>query len=323
MRALCLSASIATIAGLLVAPAVASQSTTATATQSADTQRLTATCLKVKGSVQWAPIGTESTDTQAWKSVKVDDTFQEGVQIRTGLRSAVIFKFGDDTVVMIDRMTLAGIEEYHRTANTKRTRIGLDYGEVRAGVAEGTGLRSDFKIDSPVATLSKRGTWNFSLRVERTTGRFSARLADRGLVEVLNKRTGRSQQIGPNQWLNQAMLAWAETAKFERQIPVVDAFGQTSEELLALFTTNTGRTGLQPPGTFTSSSTGRSTGATSPTIQASNVNRTAYNLISVPTIGGGPVRSNDGDFGTGAELKSAQRSVLTRNMGRMIKKLFR
>ena len=57
---------------------------------------------------------------------------------------------------------------------------------VRAGVAEG-GLKSDFTIDSPVATLSKRGTWNFALYYERETERFEISLLDRGLVEAIDK----------------------------------------------------------------------------------------------------------------------------------------
>ena len=87
---------------------------------------------------------------------------------------------------MIGRSSLAAISQYRKTATTKRTRIGLDYGEVRAGVAEGEGeLRSDFVIESPGVVLSKRGTWNFGLWVERGTGRFSAMGPDRDRKSVV------------------------------------------------------------------------------------------------------------------------------------------
>ncbi len=217
--------------------------------RSADAQDLKATCIQMKGSVEWAPLGTDPKDRDAWKPVELNGKYGSGVKIRTGIRSSALLKFGDDTVVQIGRMTLAAIGEYYKTATTKRTNIGLNYGTVRAGVAETTGLRSDFEIDSPVATLSKRGTWDFELWVERGTGRFRATLAERGLIEILQKRTGRRQRILPGQFVTQAMLNWAATVKFTRQLVLTDAFAQTASELISYFRTNTGRTGLSPAGT--------------------------------------------------------------------------
>lgn len=289
--------------------AAQSPSTTPVAAKAGPTERLSAECLSVKGSVQWAPIGARATDKDAWKPVKQGERYHDGIQIRTGLRSAVVLKFGDDTVAKVDRVTLAAIGEFHRTGDVKRIRFGLDYGAIRAGVAEEVGeLRSDLEIDAPSVTLSKRGTWDFELRVERGTGRFEARLADRGLVEVLQKATGRTRQIRPQQWVNQAMKAWVETAKFDREIVVADAFSQTAEELLAYIRNSTGRTGLQPAGIPTGdpiSPTGgtqaQAAAAAAPTIDVGRTasRTTALNLLRAQ-FGTGGVPSDDGDFGTGS-----------------------
>ncbi len=321
---------------------------TAPTTQAGPVEQLTATCIKAKGRVQWAPVGSGSTEAQVWKPVKVNEEYGAGIQIRTGVRSSAILKFGDDTVVMIGRSTLAAISEYHKTAGKKRTRIGLDYGSVRAGVAE-TELRSDFQIDSPVATLTKRGTWNFGLWVERGTGRYEATLADRGLVEILNKLTGRRQQIDPKQFVTQAMLSWAETAKFTRGVVIADHFGQTAEELLTYLRSSTGRTGLDPAGVNTGQGApGGGGGPGAPAGGVAPLTRTqrssAGSLPGLSLVGvtssfmGGPdepgpvvVDTDDGDFGTGTPLvpASVQKRIAKRAFRklagnpRLAKKLFR
>ncbi len=276
-------------------------------------EKLVATCIRVKGTVQYAPIAAKSTDTAAWKPVEVGQEYGEGVQIRTGVRSSALLKFGDDTIVMVDRSTLAAISEFRRTADTKRTRIGLDYGAVRAGVAEG-GLRSDFAIDSPVATLSKRGTWDFEMWVERGTGRFDVKLADRGLVEVLHKGTGQKAQIKPKQHVTEAMLNWADTARFDRLVVLADAFGLTAEETDIYSRTNTGRTGLDPDG-----NTGVAPGpAAAAAGVAAGRSQSQSRLNTAETFGTlimnrqsavvprGPVNVHEGDFGTGFGIGSKE-----------------
>ncbi len=314
----------------LAYPAAAEQPTTGpAATAPADVQKLQATCIRVKGKAQYAPIGTKATETEAWKPIQVGQTYGDGIQIRTMFRSSVSFKFGDDTYVEVGRSTLAALTTLHRSGDKKVTRIGLDYGEVRGGVAETEeGLRSDFEIDSPLATLSKRGTEGFSLYVERGTGRFQARLADSGLVEVLHKTTGRRQRIRPKQWVTQAMLNWANQAKFSRQIVVADAFSQTADEFEAFTRSNTGLTGLSPSGTVTGGGQGGK--VTTNTQSALAAQRNAFqrnqalrqsqlqalNLIQqldsgAPTTDRRP--SNDGDFGTGSPFAtSAQKRLMQR-----------
>ncbi len=292
------------------------------AAQSQPVEKLTATCIKVKGRVQWAPVGTQSTDTQAWKPVRVGGEYTQGMQIRTGLRSEALLKFGDDTAVLIGRSTLAAIGAFYRSADTKTTRLGLDYGTVRAGVAEG-GLRSDFQIDSPVATLSKRGTWNFSLWVERGTGRFEAKLADRGLLEILHKATGRTQFVAMKQSVNQAMMNWARTIQFNRQVVVADAFSQTDDELVGYLRNNTGRSGLSPAGLAPQGAVGTggglqgmSAGARAAAQRSQTLGMTTALRLGQWPVFLVPARSSDGDFGTGPIfISTAQKRAARRTVG--------
>jgi len=54
-------------------------------------------------------------------------------------------------------------------------------------------------VDSPVATLSKRGTWDFGLFYERGTDRFEIFLLDQGLVDAFSKLTGQHRQVLPQE----------------------------------------------------------------------------------------------------------------------------
>lgn len=315
-----------------------SAATAPTATAPSDIEKLQATCIRVKGKAQYAHVGAKATDAKAWKPLKVGETYGDGIQIRTAFRSSVSFKFGDDTYVEVGRSTLAALTTLHRSGNKKVTRIGLDYGEVRGGVAETEeGLRSDFEIDSPLATLSKRGTEGFSLYVERGTGRFQARLADSGLVEVLHKTTGRRQRIRPNQWVTQAMLNWADQAKYNRQIVVADVFSQTADEFAAFARSNSGLTGLSPSGTV---SGGAQTGGTAVNQQSLAAQRASFersqalrqsqlqalNLFQqvggdVPTTDRVP--SDDGNFGTGSPFATSAKQRLMQRTSRVIGHLLR
>ncbi len=295
------------------ATAIEQPPTLAPASQPAEpTEALKATCIRLKGTVQYAPISAKSTDADVWKAVEIGHEYGQGVQIRTGIRSSALFKFGDDTVVLVDRSTLAAISEFHKTASVKKTRIGLDYGAVRAGVAEG-GLRSDFAIDSPVATLSKRGTWDFAMWVERGTGRFDVRLSDRGLVEILNKHTGQTAQIRPNQFVTQAMMFWADTAKFDRQVVLTDVFSQTLEEMTVYARSNTGRTGLDPAGNPVEEG---AAGARTTQIQTADLSGTISRELLAQAISGRRpqptppqpivVTAREGDFGVGTSIEAVQ-----------------
>ena len=96
----------------------------------------------------------------------------------------------------------------------------MGYGRIRAGVAEG-GLKSDFTVDSPIATLSKRGTWGFTLFYERDTDYFDIGLTDRGLVEAINKLTNERRMLNPKELVTSAMRAWLSRFSRPRSVSAV------------------------------------------------------------------------------------------------------
>jgi hypothetical protein len=202
--------------------------TTQPATQPAGRTPIKARVLEVRGDVKHAPL--DSTD---WQACQVDDEYPEQTVILTGVRSSVKFQIGDDntyTALVIDPVSQTILSEAYRTADTKRVRIGVGYGRMRAGVAEG-GLKSDFTVDCPVATLSKRGTWDFGLFYERGTQHFEIFLLDQGLVEALDKLTQQRRTLQPHELVTQAMRRWADEAQLLRNVPIADMLGQSDIEV--------------------------------------------------------------------------------------------
>jgi len=132
---------------------------------------------------------------------------------------------------VIDSASRTIISECYKTQDTKRVRIGVGYGRIRAGVAEG-GLKSDFTVDSPVATLSKRGTWNFGMFYERGTDRFEVFLLDRGLVEAINEITGQRRGLLPKESVTNAMRRWGTESQIQRNVPIPDLLGQGDVEVV-------------------------------------------------------------------------------------------
>lgn len=193
----------------------------------ADAQPIFARVIEVTGDVRYAPL--DSTD---WKPVAMDMQLPAETQIRTGLKSAVKFQIGDEapfTALVIESVGKVVLSEAYRSPEKKRVRIGVSYGKVRAGVAEG-GLQSDFTVDTPVATLSKRGTWDFGVRFERPN-RFEFFLNDYGLIQVLNRITSDIRTLEPGQKVTEAMRQWLTESRFARSVPVPDIFGQGEIEI--------------------------------------------------------------------------------------------
>jgi hypothetical protein len=205
---------------------------------------LKARVLETAGTVAWATTGADVLDADAWTPVKVDDEFGGGVQIRTGLRSHVTLQFGDDTVVSVRRATLASIDQFYRTEAAKSVRLGLGYGAIRGGTTEGE-LRSDLTVESPVATLAKRGTEGWEIFVEPYTGGWRISLARAGLVEALERGTGQRRLVYPGQYANARNIAqaWINQALFDRVVQFVPADMLTPAEVD--FTTHV-RGGIAP-----------------------------------------------------------------------------
>ncbi len=286
-----------TIIGLFITPLFGQAQTApaesgVAATQPAGVdQAFQAKVAKVSGKVSYALVDGAG-QRGPWQDAKVGDTLPAGTQIRTQARSKVVLEFGDDTVVMIERITLASIDQFHRAADTKVVRLGLGHGAIRAGVAETT-LRSDMTIETPTAILSKRGTQDFRMEYTPVTGRFRVSLAGEGLVEALNKLTSRTRSIGPGQYVTQAMIRWIETATFDRFVSMSDVFGMTGAEKSFLAFGGEGGQGAADPG--------GGAGVYGMTGQGGGLGGTpSFTPPSVSPLRPGAIDRPEGNFGTGA-----------------------
>jgi hypothetical protein len=207
--------------------------------------------IDVEGSADWAKVGVSPLVNEGWTAVKKDDRLDPGTQIRTGLRSHVNLKFGETTVVSLRSATFASLDQLYRSANVESVRIGLGYGTVRGGSSEGE-FRADVIVDSPIATLAKRGTEGWQMEVEPGTGRFMVSLADYGLVEAIQKlgqgRT-RSRLVRPGEYATDDDIAnmWIEQDIFDRNVTFYQP--QSITEADAEFTLmNTWGYGVLAPG---------------------------------------------------------------------------
>jgi hypothetical protein len=219
------------VAGLVLVPIGMAQDPPAPPDQNQNAKEqvetLPAEVIEVSGTVEWARRGISPVASEGWKPVKVKDRLQPGTQIRTGLRSHVNLKFGETTFVAIRSATHAGLDQIYRSATTEHVKIGLGYGTVRGGSVEGT-VHSDVVVDSTVATLAKRGTEGWEMRVEPMTGRFRISLAEYGLVEAIKKLQGDrrvSREVRPGEYATNANIAnmWIKQDIFDRNIQFFEA----------------------------------------------------------------------------------------------------
>lgn len=208
------------------------------------------------GTVKVADLSADPTSESGWTAVKVGDILGPGQQLKTGMRSKVKFVMepaNPPSIIMLGANGNFSIDELAQEQAADgaavRTRLGVAYGEVRAGVAE-SGLRSDLQIRSPVATLAKKGTWDFSFFAERGTGNFKITLADRGLVQAIQNATGRQININPGQFVNQLMNRWIDTVKWSRPINIQDWYGLKGSELVFNLANQTGLGVFGPGGSL-------------------------------------------------------------------------
>jgi hypothetical protein len=255
-----------------------------------------ATAVKVVGNVLYALAGPDGKPGE-FKPVKEGDKLPAGAIIQTRLRSKVLLAFGPDTVVLVDRVTMASIDQFHRSGDTKKIQLGLGHGLVRAAAVETT-LRSDMTISSPVATLSKRGTMDFGMRYEPGTGRYVVFLNEEGLIELIDWLHDVTRTIEPGQYVTQALMTWIETRTLDRYIPVTDRWGLTASEYRFMAYFGSQGLGVIDPGA----------GANNYLTKYNPTNRPAPGgqVLSVPPVvippgTGGPLQliRPEGNFGTG------------------------
>lgn len=294
-------ARILTIVVSLIPTLVFAQApSTAPAAGGASTQpaieAMSARVIQLSGSASWARVSA-SGEAGEWTPVKQNDVLPEGSRIRTQVRSRVVLAFGDDTVVVIERATLASIDQFHRAQDTKKVRLGLGHGTIRAGVSETT-LRSDMTIETPTATLSKRGTMDFGISYEPSSGRFRVFLNKEGLVEALNRVTGQSGLVRPGQYVTEQMQQWIDTLTVDRWVPVIDTYGLTNAEQVFNSVKNSGFAVVEPgAGGNLLTISSRDFASVIGQQRGPGVNTTPY--VTPPPSGNQPIARPEGNFGTG------------------------
>ncbi len=271
------------------------------------TEPLPAVVIEVNGSVEWAKPGVSPLAAQGWVPVKWKEQLDPGTQIRTGLRSFVHLQFGKTTFVALRSATHASLDQLYRSATAEHVRIGLGHGTVRGGSVEGT-IRSDVIVDSPVATLAKRGTEGWEMQVEAGTGRFRISLAEYGLVEAIQKLRGAqrsSRSVRPGEYATDSNIAnmWIKQDIFDRNVNFVDLNAVTATD--ADFTVeNTSGYGVLAPGGGTTLVDASERASSDFVLQQTAQNFPGATLppitVIIPEL---PVPRPEGHFGTGPTFR--------------------
>jgi hypothetical protein len=93
----------------------------------------------------------------AWRPLAKNQTLREGTKISTGVASTAVLRI-DDATVTVRPMSMMGITRNMVKDGASNTNLGLKYGGVNAKVAKIRNIRTNFKISTPIATSSVRGT---------------------------------------------------------------------------------------------------------------------------------------------------------------------
>ncbi len=113
---------------------------------------LEAIVMEVKGAAQ-----ARNKPKEKWRKLKINDVLKPGAVIRTGRKSFVALRIGVNASVVIDRQTRVALPEMVQDGGTLRTRVKMAYGKSDMRVDQ-VGLRNDFSVATPTATLAVRGT---------------------------------------------------------------------------------------------------------------------------------------------------------------------
>ena len=106
--------------------------------------------ISVKGKVQ-VQSGTE------WIAVNAGDIIQKGAVISTGFKSEAVLRIKDSTVTLAP-LTRITVEQLAETPTKDETQMYLDSGNVSFNVKKSENKRVGFKVRTPAATASVRGT---------------------------------------------------------------------------------------------------------------------------------------------------------------------
>nr|WP_298680926.1 FecR domain-containing protein [uncultured Treponema sp.] len=112
---------------------------------------LTATITEVAGKVEYKLPGKD------WVAAKTGTVLPAGSLISTGFKSTAILKTESATLT-VKPVTRLSLEELVKSEGTTKTQMFLMAGRVKAEVTPRKGEQAEFKVKSPTATASVRGT---------------------------------------------------------------------------------------------------------------------------------------------------------------------
>ena len=112
---------------------------------------LTATVTEIAGKVECKLPGKD------WVAAKTGDILPAGSLISTGFKSTAILKTESATLT-VKPVTRLSLEELVKSEGTTKTQMFLMAGRVKAEVTPPEGEKAEFKVKSPTATASVRGT---------------------------------------------------------------------------------------------------------------------------------------------------------------------
>lgn len=96
-------------------------------------------------------------DATQWRPLAVNQNIAVGTKISTGPGASVVLNV-DESTVTIRQMSMVRVNHNMANAEGSSTNLGLKYGAVNAKVKKIKALRTQFKISTPIATSSVRGT---------------------------------------------------------------------------------------------------------------------------------------------------------------------
>ena len=256
------AAALCVTAGFFEPTAVIAENDTPVTQPAKDNQQLVYEVHEVQGGVKVAATGVNQMLREGWEPIKKGDTLRAGQQLRVPLRSRVklVARPADPpTVILIEQSTLVNIGELAFVDGADKSRIQIQYGAIKAGVAEGAS-RSDMEIEAPTATLSKKGTDIFGFEV-MADGRFKMSLSaqGRGLVQGIINQAGAfgasrmsSRFLTPGQWITHQMIRAIDNVQFDREVMVNDPYGlQGVDQLFTMLNDRGGIGFLLPVGSNT------------------------------------------------------------------------
>jgi hypothetical protein len=92
-----------------------------------------------------------------WLPLTKGQTLEEGSKISTGAKSWALLNIDGDSI-KINQLTMMKVFTNKVANNTKNTHLGLKHGSIKARIGKIGTLKTSFKISTPVATSSVRGT---------------------------------------------------------------------------------------------------------------------------------------------------------------------